>query len=84
MFMTSKITAFKLALLSATLCAMFAYWRLYICVGAAFLLMLIFDCIWAAKVERDHRLSKLQRPVASPPTLKTSLQSRHLFTPPSD
>jgi hypothetical protein len=82
--MMSKSTALKLALFSATLSILFAFWRLDICAVAAFLLMLIFDGIWAAKVNRDHRLSKLYLPAEQPPIVKTSTNSTRLSVPSTD
>jgi hypothetical protein len=81
--MISKTTALKLALFSATLGILFAYWRLYVCAGAAFLLLLIFNGIWAAKVNRDRKLSKWRYPVLTTPAVKTSKQSYRLVAPSS-
>jgi hypothetical protein len=82
--MIAKITAFKLALFSATLSVLFAYWHRYVCLVAAILLLLIFNGIWAAKVARDQRLSKLHNPVQpTPPILKTSHGSNQLIVPQS-
>jgi len=83
--MMSKTTALRLALVSATLSVLFAFWRLDICAIAAFLLMLVFDGIWAHKVDRDHRLSKLHSPVEpEPPILKTSSNNTRLSVPSAD
>lgn len=82
MFMMSKTTAFKLALFSAALCVLFAYWRVYVCLLAAFLLLLIFDGIWIVKTERDRRLSALHDPAEPEPAIgKTSHGSTHLVLP---
>jgi hypothetical protein len=80
----SKSTALKLALFSALLSVLFGLWQEYVCFGAAFLLMLIFDGIWAHKVDRDHRLSKLHMPAEQPPIVKTSSNSTHLSVPSTD
>ena len=81
----SKLTAFKLALCSALLGVSFGLWHEYVCCGAALLLMLIFDGIWAAKVHRDYRLSKWHdRDEPKPPLVKTSTNSTHLSVPSTD
>jgi hypothetical protein len=81
-----KLTAFKLALFSALLGVWFGYERAYVCLGAAFLLMLVFDWLWAAKAWRDKR--QAARPGYQPPAPvipKTSAGSIRLSVPrPSD
>jgi hypothetical protein len=78
----SKLTAFNLALFSAVLGVWFGYEREYVCFGAALLLVLVFDGIWAHKVHRDYRLSQRHSPLEpETPITKTSLESKRLVLP---
>lgn len=84
MLMMAKTTALQLALMSALLSVLFAYLHVYSCLVASFLLLVIFDSIWAAKVERDRRLSKLHHTIVpEPPIVKTNTNSQHLVIPQS-